>query len=493
MKPSRKSDVIDRAASAVATSLAVSEATAAPTVALTTLGLIDAPGAWATLRRLAGEGQCDAARWTDVLAWIARAPMPARSMARLERFIDRLPPGAASPIAPDYATARLHDLMTILGIAPELASILERRPDLIGQSDDTALPVPAASVAEVRSWFNAQRLIIGGRVLTGRLAPELAGPVYTGVAEQAIDRVFAIVQEAFRSRHGVVDGGRFAVLGLGKLGGREMTDGSDLDLVLIYDVADIHALSDGPRPLPAPTYFARLGERLVGALTARAGTEGFYAIDLRLRPWAAKSAAAVNFVGFRDYFKSDAWTWEFMALTRARPIAGDPSLMRAARSTIGEALCRPRDPQVLRTDVDKMRRSIAANHQAEPPWDVKRRTGGLVDCEFILQYLMLRHAAAEPGLLAVGSVDALAGLTAAGHVSAGDAEVLGTGLALWTRLSTVLRLIEGGWVDCEMAKETTSGVLSLTDPAFPGAALNAKIEAMALSVSAIYRRVLVLG
>jgi len=488
-----KTDMIDHAARAVAISLAVSEAAAAPTAALTTLGLTDAPAAWTALRRLAGEGQCDAAQWADVLAGIARAPMPDRSLARLERFIDRLPAGATSPIAPGYPAAQLRDLLTILGIAPDLASILERRPDLTGHGDDTALPAPAASVAEIRSWFNAQRLIIGGRILTGQLAPDLAGPIYTGVAEQAIGQVLAIVQEAFRSRHGVVDGGRFAVLGLGKLGGREMTDGSDLDLVLIYDVADIHALSDGPRPLPAPTYFARLGERLVGALTARAGTEGFYAIDLRLRPWAAKSAAAVNFTGFRDYFKSDAWTWEFMALTRARPIAGDPRLMQAARSAIGEALCRPRDPEGLRADIDKMRRSIAANHQADPPWDVKRRAGGLVDCEFVLQYLMLRHAAAEPELLAVGSADALAGLAAAGHVSAGDAEVLSTGLALWTRLSTVLRLIEGGWVDAEMAKEITSGILSLTDPAFHGAALNAKTEALAQSVAAIYRRVLVLG
>jgi len=485
--------VIDQAAHAISTSLAVSEPVAAPTAALAALGLTDVKAAWEVLQRMAGGDRRDRDRWAAVLAEVAYTPMPDRCLVRLERFMDRLPPGAASPFDPGYPEAELSDLMTILGVAPDLASIAERRPDLIGRIVDTPSAASAASIADVRSWFNAQRLIIGGRILTGQLAPEIAGPNYTRVAEQSIDRVLAIVQEAFRARHGVVDRGRFAVLGLGKLGGREMTDGSDLDLVLIYDVVDIHALSDGPRPLPAPTYFARLGERLVGALTARAGMEEFYATDLRLRPWAAKSAAAVNFPGFSQYFDGDAWTWEFMALTRARPIAGDASLMAAARSTIHEALCRRRDPDGLRADVDKMRRSIAANHQAEPPWDVKRRPGGLVDCEFILQYLMLRHAAAEPELLAVGSGDALAGLTAAGHVSAGEAAVLADGLAIWTRLSTVLRLIEGGWADTDMAASIASGVLSLTDPTVSGAALNAKIEAVAQSVAAIYRRVLVRG
>src|SRR5207248_6826982 len=139
-------------------------------------------------------------------------------------------------------------------------------------------------------------------------------------------------------------GGAFAVVAMGRLGSREMSLASDLDLILIYDVPGDGTVSTGPRPLPAPGYYARLSQRLISAITAPTAEGRLYAVDMRLRPSGASGPIASSLAAFAEYQRDSAWTWEHMALTRARPIAGDAALCERISGAAAAALTPPRDP-----------------------------------------------------------------------------------------------------------------------------------------------------
>src|SRR5439155_11286560 len=157
--------------------------------------------------------------------------------------------------------------------------------------------------------------------------------------------------------------------------------------------------SDGAHPLPVAGHYARLSQRLIGAITAPTAEGRLYAVDMRLRPSGEAGPIASHLAGFARYQHEAAWTWEHMALTRARPVAGDAALCRRISDTCRAVLCLPHDPEKLVVDVADMRRRIADENPRPSPWDLKNRRGGLIDLEFIVQYLMLRHAASYPRVL----------------------------------------------------------------------------------------------
>ena len=178
------------------------------------------------------------------------------------------------------------------------------------------------------------------------------------------------------------------------MGERDLTLGSDLDMVAVYDAPPEVTHSDGPKPLWASTYFNRLMQRLQTAITAQTGEGRLFEIDLRLRPSGKDGPLAIHIDGFERYQKEDAWTWEHMALVRSRVAVGPPELAARLDAVRMEVLAQPRSG--LREAVRDMRAKMAAGRKAGEPFDLKHRPGGLIDLEFLAQYLVLNHAAAHP-------------------------------------------------------------------------------------------------
>ena len=219
-----------------------------------------------------------------------------------------------------------------------------------------------------------------------------------------------------------------------------MSVDSDLDLLFIYDNPDNANSSDGPRPLPTSQYFARLGQRLISALTVQTGEGTPFKVDMRLRPSGNSGPLASNFQAFVKYHKQSAWTWEHMALTRARIIAAPDFMEPRIATAIREVIAGERDGNRLAGDVVDMRDRIAREHKPRSPWDVKYRVGGLIDVEFIAQYLVLRHAHTHPEIIAGGSIATFEALMRASVLSREDGAALISAARLWRALRNVLRL-----------------------------------------------------
>ena len=201
---------------------------------------------------------------------------------------------------------------------------------------------------------------------------------------------------------------RFAIVGYGKLGGKELGYASDLDLVFLYDVdaGDAEAEARQER-------YARLAQRLITWLTSNTAAGALYDTDLRLRPDGASGLLASSLTAFCKYQRENAWTWEHQALTRARFVAGDRQLGAAFEAEREAILTLPRATGPLAADVADMRRRMAAGHPNPTTlFDLKHDPGGMVDIEFIVQYLVLAHAHRHPGLTRNAGNIALLGMGA---------------------------------------------------------------------------------
>jgi glutamate-ammonia-ligase adenylyltransferase len=283
-----------------------------------------------------------------------------------------------------------------------------------------------------------------------------------------------------------------AIVAMGKLGSREMTAASDLDLIFIYGTPSIEAVSTGERPLPASQYYARLSQRLINAITAQTAEGQLYAVDMRLRPSGKAGPIAVGFETFRRYQMYEAWTWEQMALTRARVVAGSSELVGAITQAIRDVLTKPRDAGLLVADVAEMRARMAAEHPTESIWDVKHRRGGLIDIEFIAQYLQLLFARDNPSLLSQNTMVALQRIAEGGFLDRQAARTLIDALVLWQAVQGRLRLTidepitARGEDDAPRAlRHAVDGVLGLEFDA-----LVARMQRTAETVHAIFERLI---
>jgi glutamate-ammonia-ligase adenylyltransferase len=238
-----------------------------------------------------------------------------------------------------------------------------------------------------------------------------------------------------------------AIVGMGKLGGREMTATSDLDLIFIYGTPPESVSSVGSRPLPATQYFARLSQRLINALTAPTAEGRLYEVDMRLRPSGKAGPIATSLEGFERYQLEEAWTWEQMALTRARVIVGPSMLVNQIENAINKVLTSRRNGEDLVVAVSEMRARMESEHHTDSIWDVKYLRGGLVDIEFIAQYLQLLHAHAQPQVLSVNTSAALRGIRDAQVLEPLVVDQLIDGLTLWQRVQERLRLTLSETVD----------------------------------------------
>ena len=288
-----------------------------------------------------------------------------------------------------------------------------------------------------------------------RLDADAAGIARTALAERVIVRMLDQVSAEHRRRHGVVPGGGMSVVALGKAGSREMMGGSDLDLMLVYDHPEDVGASDGGRtgtgrPLPPSQYYARLAHGLIAALSAP-GVEGpLYALDMRLRPSGSQGPVAVSLPAFRRYHAEQAWTWERMALSRARVVAGPGPLRRRVATAISDALSAGpiadhAGAEVRRAllcrDAVAMRARLARDLPPRGKWDVKLRAGGLMEVEFIAQVLQL--ASPDPAMRHPTTREAFRRLRRAGLLARADAAMLIGADRFWRELQGMLRILLG--------------------------------------------------
>jgi glutamate-ammonia-ligase adenylyltransferase len=234
-----------------------------------------------------------------------------------------------------------------------------------------------------------QQFLISAGLLSGTVSGERAGEQFTALAETLLRRLFASVRTEFEKRHGVIEGGAVALLGFGKMASREMTASSDLDFILIYDAPSVDTESDGEKPLAAAQYFARLTQRLVAAITAPTSEGVLYHADMRLRPSGNAGPLATSLKAFELYHEQAAWTWEHLALTRARVIHADEGFGDAIANRVDAIVGRERSADKTITDVVTMRDLLARERPPRHAFDMKLVSGGLVDIEFIAQSAQL--------------------------------------------------------------------------------------------------------
>ena len=326
------------------------------------------------------------------------------------------------------AQPRLFDLVVgVMAFAPRLARTLGRYPaaldsmldarfaraidedsGLVDQmrADAAAAPDFETALDAARRVHREQMFRIGLQTLAGHAGPEAAGRAYTALADAVMDALApAAMAEAVR-QGGALPGGSVAVVALGKAGSREMTAGSDLDLMTLYD-APPEAVSDG-KGWAAGVFYSRFTQRLIAALSAHTAEGGLYEVDMRLRPGAAKGPVSLRLSAVEDYYATEADTWEFMALTRARVVwTDDPAFGARATAALEAILRRPRPGVDVAADARRMRDLMARERPGQGSWDLKLAPGGQVDAEFVAQVHQLK-AAAGGGPLTVSTLEALA-------------------------------------------------------------------------------------
>jgi len=311
----------------------------------------------------------------------------------------------------------------------------------------------------LRIFASEQRFLIGIRLLTGAIGGAMAARAFTYLADLIVEAALNAVLKEIRAVHGDFPGGRVAIVGMGKLGSFELTAGSDIDIILLYDYDDTAAESLGEKPLDATRYFTRITQRLIAALSAPTAEGVLYEVDMRLRPSGNKGPVATRINAFEKYQREEAWTWEHMALSRARLLCGDEELVLNAERIIGEVLSAKRDIAKIAKDVAEMRELIEQEKPPESIWDMKLVSGGLVDIEFIAQYLRLIAPARGVGIDANGlSTGEALKLLGASLMDRNDLDLCLEALHLYTELSQLIRLCVDGPFDPAKAP---SGLIEL--------------------------------
>jgi glutamate-ammonia-ligase adenylyltransferase len=280
------------------------------------------------------------------------------------------------------------------------------------------------------------------------------------------------------------------VIGMGKLGSREMTAASDLDLILIYDFHPERPQSNGTRPLHASVYYTRLTQRLISALTSATRQGRLYDVDLRLRPSGRSGPVATQLRSFIEYQVGEAETWEHMALVRARPIGGDAGLRDDTNAAIRTTLTVKRDPRRVARDASEMRALIEKEKGRGGKFDLKLMQGGIIDIEFIAQYLTLAHAHACPDLLPTETAAKLSAAAREGYLSPEHGDALLHAHQLYARFTQMQRLTLGSDADPMIAAEGVKRRLAeaVDVPDFDRAAV--QIAETAHDVRAVFRKIL---
>jgi glutamate-ammonia-ligase adenylyltransferase len=416
----------------------------------------------------------------DLLDALAGTADPDTSFFRFDAFLAALS-GGVMLLALLTENLPLLGLMgRIIGTAPTLAEQLGQNPALFDDllTEDFFAPLPDLTaltedldrmlalaqgyedaLIRLRRWVAGRKFQAGVHILESISDGVQAGRFLAAIAEASIRRVLPLTEAEFESRYGAIPGGSFSVVALGRLGGGLMSFTSDLDLITLYDAPE-DAVSNTAKPLDAAPYYMRLTQRLIAAISAPMAEGRLYDVDLRLRPSGDAGPVATSLTAFRRYHATSSWTWEHMALTRARVVAGPPRLAAAVDEAIREVLTTPRNPAKLLKDVADMRDRIGAEHPPQNRWHLKYTPGGMVDVEFVVQYLLLRHGNGNPGLLTTDIAEAIARLTAGGYLSAAAAGDLDHAALLAWRIQGLIRLTTDDVFDPGGAPAVTRAMLT---------------------------------
>ena len=457
-----------------------------------------------------------------LLAALAGQAQPDAAFARFDAFLAHLPAGVQLLSLFQRNPRLLDRVAAVLGAAPSLADYLARVPQAMEGLLQPAEPrhpsrllrerlVDAPELEDaieaIRAVCREEDFRLSVATMEGRIDADAAGISRAALADAAIAALLPRVLADHAARHGRVRGGGMAVVALGKAGGREMMAGSDLDLMLIYDHPPDVGESSGrslARKLPASQWYIRAAHAFIAALTAP-GPEGpLYAVDMRLRPSGNKGPVAVSLTAFQAYHRAadaggSAWTWERMALTRARVVAGPPALRARVAAAIGEAVRNAGPAARIRADAAAMRARLVREHKpANGPqarhWDVKHWEGGLVEVEFIAQVLQLIHAGAHPGIASPTTRVALRGLSECGALGAEDAALLIRADLAWRTVQGMLRITVGRAAEAALPVAAGQALLRAVNDG-PGiaaddvAGLHAALLEVAREVRAAFERI----
>lgn len=365
---------------------------------------------------------------------------------RFSSFMEGLPSGVQT-LSMLLAEPNLRrDLVATLALAPRLARTLGRRPHLIEAllQPDQASPLETGpdlpfgdALDSARRHVRDRAFLIGHDLLHGRIAARDAAFAYSDLADRTV-AAMAVAAEAETARRFGPPPGDWSVVALGKLGGRAMTASSDLDLMVLYEASE-----DGD----AGAWFTRFTQRLITALSAETPEGSLYEVDMRLRPSGRAGPVAVSLESFERYHREDAWTWEHMALTRMRPVAGRGALGDKVQAIACAVMTDAPGRDKLTTDIRDMRERLAREKPGEGLWDLKMGAGGLVDMEFIVQHaLLMAEGPREPVPVLSDAVNWLLGH---GRLNGDDAGTLLNANRILSSLQQIQRLALTGHVDPE--------------------------------------------
>jgi glutamate-ammonia-ligase adenylyltransferase len=348
-----------------------------------------------------------------LIAAFAQAPDSTHAITRFDAMLSRLPSAINFFRLLEAQPALTRLLSAILCHAPTLAEQLGRRAELLDGLIDASALEPVAEIPDliaemsarergadyqwqlehVRRLVGEKRFALGAQIVAGASDPLDVSRGYARIAEAAIEVLAAATVAEFGRAHGRVPDSELVILALGRMGGQALTHASDLDLIYLF-TGDYAAESDGLKPLGAVTYYNRLAQRVTAALSVPTAAGPLYEVDTRLRPSGAQGPLSVSLDSFARYQREDAWTWEHMALTRARPVFGSAAARAAVQQVVDEVLHGARRERDIVADAAKMRDDMAAHKPPAGPLDAKLSPGGLVDLEFAVHVLQLRHRTA---------------------------------------------------------------------------------------------------
>lgn len=394
-------------------------------------------------------------------ARIARADAPIEALMALDGFLAGLPSGVQIFSLFEANDALVDLIIDIAATAPSLARYLSRHsavldgviggsffgpwPGLAGLTADLAAQLAGQGDYEgrldaARVWQKEWHFRIGVHLLRGLISPAEAGQQYADLAGAVIGALWPVVLDDFAGKYGPPPGRGAAVLGMGSLGAGRLNAASDLDVILIYDAMGVDT-SIGPRPLATRQYYARLTQGFVTALSAQTAKGRLYEVDVRLRPSGRKGPVATSIAAFESYQLTEAWTWEHLALTRARVMAGSGALAHDIEALRRIIITAKGQGAALRGDVADMRARLSA---ATPParlapWEAKLGAGRMMDIELCAQTMALITACP-----AFGTLDQLAAGEMAGLMPQTDVDALRDGYRLMAQLQTALRLLGDG-------------------------------------------------
>jgi glutamate-ammonia-ligase adenylyltransferase len=445
-----------------------------------------------------------------LLVAFGRSGDPDQALNALDAAFARMPASVELMTILNSHERLLGLFASILGSAPRLARIVGANPHVLDGVIDPAFTNPAVDAISLearitgvvgqpvsheevldrlRDAVRQENFLIGARLLSGIYAPEMAGRAYAAVADAAVRIALAAARRDLVAAHGDIAGAEVAILGLGRLGSRDLTATSDLDLVIIYDAPDLEARSDGARPLDVVTWAQRLGQRLVAALTAPTRRGMLYEVDLRLRPSGGKGPVAVRLSSFAEYQQSEAEMWEHMALTKVRAVAGNPALCVRVMETARGALARPRDAARVRREVKAMRALIAEAKGDRDVWDLKLAAGGLTDIDFIAETIQLVRGHVRPAILGADLATVLGEGVAADMLTSGERDMLLGAHALMNGLTHWIRLVLDGPFDPSSTPAPVCRLIARAGDAPDVKVLAAALAELRSGVRAVFNRV----